>query len=206
MLTSPGCTLLGTLADVSGNVIAGATVTMSLCNYGPSIPYISGSSIFAQLVISAVSNSYGYFTMPFYGNYQVNPTNTFYQVTVALPGYTSLYTDSNLNESYQFLAGGSFDISTITPLNNAYYNPVIPPNFSYLTFSYEEVPAGTINGSNATFTLANTPVPTGSLNLYENGLRMTRGIAYTISSNTITYNAGYIPQDGDTHICDYTYN
>lgn len=48
-----------------------------------------------------------------------------------------------------------------------------------------ETPSGTINGSNVTFTLANTPV-SGTESLYLNGLLQDATNDYTISSGTIT--------------------
>lgn len=66
-----------------------------------------------------------------------------------------------------------------------------------------EVPTGTINGSNADFTLAQTPA-TGSLHLYLNGVRqIAGGVDYTLATNTITYVSA--PVTGDTHIADYRY-
>jgi hypothetical protein len=54
-------------------------------------------------------------------------------------------------------------------------------------FADKETPSGSINGSNVTFTLANTPV-SGSEHLYLNGqlLESGSGNDYTISSATIT--------------------
>ncbi len=66
----------------------------------------------------------------------------------------------------------------------------------------EHTPVGTINGSNAVFTLPSVPAP-GTLNLYTNGRRMMLGIDFTLSSATITYLTGSIPQTGDVHIAVY---
>ncbi|MCS6953954.1 MAG: hypothetical protein RMK57_04760 [Bryobacterales bacterium] len=66
-----------------------------------------------------------------------------------------------------------------------------------------ETPAGLINGSNATFTLANPPSPGSSLALYRNGLRQQQGLDYTLSGNTITFLPGAIPQPGDTLLASY---
>jgi hypothetical protein len=72
------------------------------------------------------------------------------------------------------------------------------------THVYSEVPSGTINGSNAAFTLASTPA-SGTLRLYKNGLRQRAGSGndYTLATNTITYEAGNVPQTGDSHVADY---
>ena len=50
-----------------------------------------------------------------------------------------------------------------------------------------EVPAGTINGSNTAFTLTSSPDPSGSLQLFLNGMFMTVGEDYTISGVDITF-------------------
>lgn len=53
-------------------------------------------------------------------------------------------------------------------------------------FVFNEIPSGTINGSNVTFTLANTPT-TGKVTLYKNGQLLAPTTDYTISGSTITY-------------------
>ena len=67
-----------------------------------------------------------------------------------------------------------------------------------------EVPTGTINGTNATFTLANTP-SIGTEDVYVNGILMNSGAGndYTISSGTITFLSGSIPQTGDVVLVSY---
>jgi hypothetical protein len=69
-----------------------------------------------------------------------------------------------------------------------------------------ETPSGTVNGSNVTFTLANTPV-SGSESIYVNGILQDSGAGndYTISSGTITFLTGAIPQTGDKVRVSYTY-
>lgn len=66
-----------------------------------------------------------------------------------------------------------------------------------------EVPAGTIDGTNVTFTLANAPNPASALHLYRNGLRLVSPTDYTITGNTITY--ANPPSPGDTHVADYSF-
>jgi hypothetical protein len=60
-----------------------------------------------------------------------------------------------------------------------------------------ETPVGLINGSNLVFTLAASPEPGNSLELFRNGLRLSPSVDYTISSNTITFVTGAQPQIGD---------
>jgi hypothetical protein len=60
-----------------------------------------------------------------------------------------------------------------------------------------ETPSGTVNNSNKSFTLVNTPI-SGTLQLYLDGLRTT---AFTISTNTITMTTA--PNYGQTLTADY---
>lgn len=71
---------------------------------------------------------------------------------------------------------------------------------------YEEIPTGSINGSNLVFTIANTPV-TGKLRVFVNGIRQRSGSGndYTISGTTLTFETGNAPQSGDSLIVDYKF-
>ena len=73
-----------------------------------------------------------------------------------------------------------------------------------VSFADEEVPSGLINGSNTTYTLANTPV-SGSVKLFLNGVRLYAGAGndYTISGTTITMASA--PDTGSTLLADYRY-
>jgi hypothetical protein len=73
------------------------------------------------------------------------------------------------------------------------------------SFSDDETPAGGINGSNATFTLAFAPSPMGSLELYLNGLLMNQVTDYTLSGNTISFLTASTPQSGDLLVASYRY-
>jgi hypothetical protein len=54
-------------------------------------------------------------------------------------------------------------------------------------FAYDETPSGVLNGSNVTFTLAQTPNPSSSLILSNNGQVLTGGgVDYILSGSTIT--------------------
>lgn len=70
--------------------------------------------------------------------------------------------------------------------------------------STRETPSGTINGSNTSFSLANTPM-SGTEDLYLNGVLQDAGASndYTISGGTITMNTA--PVSGDKLRCSYFY-
>lgn len=50
----------------------------------------------------------------------------------------------------------------------------------------QEVPTGTVNGVNDTFTLSASPIYSSAVMLYVNGLLLIQGTHYTITNNTIT--------------------
>jgi hypothetical protein len=66
-----------------------------------------------------------------------------------------------------------------------------------------ETPGGGVDGSNTTFTLANTVSPAGSLMLYRNGLLLQSAIDYNLSGSTITFVAAATPQPGDILLASY---
>jgi len=70
-------------------------------------------------------------------------------------------------------------------------------------FTDAEVPAGLVNGANASFTLSAVPAPTSSLALYRNGVLQKAGQDYSLSGNTIQFLAGSTPQPGDTLLASY---
>ena len=70
-----------------------------------------------------------------------------------------------------------------------------------------ETPGGTVDGSNASFTLANTLSPANSLVLYRNGLLLQAGIDYNIQTDgSILFVAAAIPQPGDVLLASYQDN
>jgi uncharacterized protein YoxC len=72
------------------------------------------------------------------------------------------------------------------------------------SFNDAELPSGTINGTNLTFTLAATPNPTASLTLFKNGVLLTQGADYVLSGATVTFaNTTVAPQVGDSLTASY---
>lgn len=71
-------------------------------------------------------------------------------------------------------------------------------------FADNEIPAGTINGINDTFTLLHAPV-SGSTQIFLNGVLQPITTGYTVAGNVITFTATYIPQTGDNLYAFYRY-
>jgi hypothetical protein len=66
-----------------------------------------------------------------------------------------------------------------------------------IAFNENETPAGIVDASNATFTLAAAPVPASSLQLFRNGVLQKMGLDYILSVNVVTFTTGAIPHPGD---------
>ncbi len=70
-------------------------------------------------------------------------------------------------------------------------------------FVDNETPAGLVNGSNTTFTLANAPDPASSLLLYRNGLLQRVEVDFTLAGNIVGFLSGSVPQTGDLLTASY---
>lgn len=68
---------------------------------------------------------------------------------------------------------------------------------------FGEAPTGAINGSNAIFTLLNSPSPPASNAVYKNGVRQKLGSDYFITANMVIFLSPSIPLAGDVLIVDY---
>ena len=66
-----------------------------------------------------------------------------------------------------------------------------------------ETPGGTVDGTNAAFTLSATPTPSASLLLFRNGLLQKAGVDYSLTGSMVTFLAGSTPQPGDLLLASY---
>ena len=77
------------------------------------------------------------------------------------------------------------------------------------SYASAETPSGTINGVNATFTLANTPTDNPIIvvsgQTQNNGNPIGTSADFTISTDVITFQAGAIPQTGSWILVWYHY-
>ncbi len=81
--------------------------------------------------------------------------------------------------------------------------PCFDPSYipSYIDY---EIPGGSIDGTNATFTLANTPSPETSLCLYRNGLKLQAGADYNIQPDgSVLFVPAAVPQANDVLYASY---
>jgi hypothetical protein len=91
----------------------------------------------------------------------------------------------------------------ITVTNGAGTISIATTALAATNFVTREVPTGAVNGTNPTFTLANTPT-VGTEEIYVNGILQNGGSNdYAISGATITFQTGAIPQNGDVVLVNY---
>lgn len=77
---------------------------------------------------------------------------------------------------------------------------------SNVTFIDNEVPTGSMNGSNTVFSLAQTPSPGFSLMLFRNGVLLRQGLDYQLNANSITILGSNVPKAGDVLTAAYRIN
>lgn len=65
-----------------------------------------------------------------------------------------------------------------------------------------ETPSGTIDGSNGTFTLVNTPA-SGGIQLTLEGRMLSQGVEYNLSGKTITFVEGCEPTINEKLLASY---
>ena len=130
-----------------------------------------------------------------------NGSNTSFTLAHAPYGNIELFWNGVMQQpdlNYS-LSGSSLSVLTTPPgASDSFLADYIVNDGSSVTpteqFVDDETPFGAIDGSNVTFTLAETPV-TGSVKLYRNGLRQDPSADYSISGGTITMSIA--PQSGD---------
>lgn len=201
------------ILDGEGNIIqtdaylltGSGTIDLStLTPYVPPPPLISATT-FADDIVPAgtIDGTNAVFTLP--SNKVPNPAAS---LNLFLNG-------SRLTEGIGYDLGVDGITITYQPAYIPQVNDTHIANYRYVQqssspgqtpkFADDITPSGTIDGTNAVFTLPQAPNPQDSLDLFLNGLRLTEGIGYTLSGDTITYEPAYIPQVNDVHICNYRY-
>ena len=195
----------GTLPLANGGTNSSAT-TVSAHNWFGNNTGSSGAPAFAQPACADLSNSGGGCTMSTTAAGDLSGTLPSANVVSAhISGGTNTdlatfnSTGNLVNYAGASTCTGTQAVQTITASGGVTCITTISG-----TFADAEIPSGTINGSNVTFTLAHTPTPAGSLNCFENGVQQRAGGAdYTLATATITY--AVAPPTGATLSCFYRY-
>jgi hypothetical protein len=102
------------------------------------------------------------------------------------------------------LAGLGTSVSNLnSTVNNIVNNATTPTSSGTPGFIDNEVPQGTIDGTNAVFSLSNFPNPSTSLMLFVNGVLLANGPDYSLASNKITFLSSSKPRIGDVMQASY---
>ena len=123
------------------------------------------------------------------GNFQFLPVGGGASGVTSLNGLTGVVTITGGTDINIGVSGSSIVVS---------FTGVIP---TVPTFHDAIVPTGTINGTNAVFTVAPNPSPAASLQLFLDGILQRPTIDFTLAGGTITY--AVAPTAGSTHVCWY---
>lgn len=130
-------TITGTLTDITGTPTEGQVV-ITLQNYTPQPPIISGSDVIADTQITVQAASNGTWSVTLFLNSAITPANTFYKIALSPAGSTA----PAIVASYAFNTSGTFDLSNLTPL-------VVLPSPATLTYGAAG-PAGPAGATGAT--------------------------------------------------------
>jgi hypothetical protein len=176
---------LNSLFDAKGSVRAATTANVTVSNPGTStfdgVTLSNGDRLLLKSQSSAAEN----------GIYQFNGSSsaltrvTDMDAWAEVPGALVTVEEGTTNADTLWLctsnAGGTLGSTAIN------WTQLVAGGYSNSNFVDKETPSGSVNGSNTTFTLANTPT-TGSEHVYLNGVLQESGSGndYTISSATIT--------------------
>jgi len=113
-----------------------------------------------------------------------------------------------LGSGNDYVISGSTITMTYAPTNGSNVVATYPYASTVQSIMWSEVPAGSADGINDTFTLSNVPVPADSLMLYVNGVLQKQNTRFTtsdydLSGNTITMT--YAPSPGSNLLATYPY-
>ncbi len=126
---------------------------------------------------------------------QIN--NSIASLTAKVNSFSLPITMSNvtgLNDALNQMNSSISDLrATVNSLNSTLQNLGSLP-----TIVDFEVPSGTIDGSNTTFTLNMPPSPPSSLALHRNGMKLTPQTDYSLSGVAIVFSSAAVPQPGDS--------
>lgn len=195
---------LSQLFPFKGNVRAGTTANVTISNPGTAVfdgvTLVSGDRLLVKNQTAPAENGIYVFTAS--GSALTRATD--FDVWTEIPGTATIIQEGTTLADTIWVStanqGGTIGTTAIT------FSQQTSGGGGGLTtanFVNKEVPSGTINGSNATFTLANTP-NSGSEHLYLNGLLQESGSGndYTITGATITMLN--VPVTGDKLRASYT--
>lgn len=185
-------TSLGSLnSTVTGLQTSYGTLNTSVTGLQSSVTALNSTTSGLQNSLTTVTNNVGSLQT---SNSTLNQTVGGIQSSVTSLNNSVGSLQSSVNTLTPSVSGLQTSLASLTTSVNGLLtsNPAGLPT----AFVDAEVPTGTVDGTNATFTLANPPVPMASLALYRNGILQKPSIDFTLSGTTVTFTAT-VPKTGD---------
>lgn len=146
------CTVTGNLLQLSNGIIANGQVIFELANIGSGNPItITGTGIFPALKYVSTSQANGSFALNLWGNDNISPANTIYNVT---------YRDNLGNEvgPIQYsITGSSVNLNSAASVSST-SPPVLASGLIVLGFGTQALGTATVNANSAN-TIATISVP-----------------------------------------------
>lgn len=173
-------TVFGNLSDLTGGALAQGTITFELSNIGTgNAIVVSGTTIFPQLKYVVFTAEDGSFTVKIWGNDNISPANTIYNVT-----YRN-YQGDEIGPIQYSITGSSVNLNSAAPINNL-LPPVFAAAVSVLTLLNQQGPLSPVTGTGSdatiyTYSLAANAVMAGQ------GLRITAFWNHSTGSASVTY-------------------
>lgn len=190
------------IQDSCGNLISNATAFFQPVSSvtGMPISFRAGGNEGAVMMVPvAALVSYGTLSIQLVDTSTTFPVNIGYSVRVI----DNITGNSLLGPGYGCIqpSGASWSLDTYEPNLGTLVTvqtgpqgaPGIPGGVAGTMFDTQ--PTGTVDGTNATFSLPGAPA---ILILTKNGLRQNSGTDYTLSGETITFTVSAVPQAGET--------
>lgn len=119
--------------------------------------------------------------------------NVFYNGTLLVEGIGNDYICNGLTITLSFAPSATDSLVAIYRITEVTH--------SNIDYADGEIPYGTADGTNRSFTLQYTPI---GLYLYYDGILLSQGSDYDLIGNTITY--AFAPTSGDSQAAFYAYN
>ena len=123
--------LQDTAGDLLPGVGQGAGIVVQLCGYGSQIPRVAGTALIASTMSQTyLASANGFITFKAWGNDVLLPAGTYYTVQVIDTFGNVIQTNA-----YEFIGPGAYDLSTVTPINPTFVNPLLYSQFIRLPFN-----------------------------------------------------------------------
>jgi uncharacterized protein YoxC len=194
---------LNTTTSNQGNAISSLNATVG--NLSTSVSDLKTTQTANGTAISTLNSTVGTLNTTVTGNSAAIATlnNTVGGLNTAVTGNTTAISGLNttVNGNKTAITGLNTTVSnlgtSLTNLTTTVNALGVAAQLNNWAFIDGETPSGTLDGTNASFTLSQAPSPATSLEVYRNGLVQTAGIDYTVSSKTITFLDSNVPVPTD---------